>query len=523
MFWTRLGVLLTGALVGMGCAAQGGRAVQFPVESISVPERSADYSTTPRPDGAVGGKGVTQLQADLVAALSERGQKPEADGALAATASWALHEMYQQHTIDVMAAEAASRHFGFGGIVIGMVGLDMQNQDTWRDWLERLPTNMIVTRYGIRVSPSGRAAAVVLGSSELTYETIPRDFEPGQSVTLRGKVADRFAFSHVFLTKPDGTVDEKRMAARGLAATFQLDSVGLYRLEVVGDGPTGPVVLSNVPLYVGIDEPVTSGSATGVVDPEQAEQRMLMLLNEARKSAGLGALVADAELREMALGHTEDMVDHRFFSHVSPSTGTSGDRAKRSGILASIFGENIAMSPTAETAHEGLMNSPGHRANMLRKEFTHVGIAAAKGDGALVVTMVFGRRPNPADLPANAAQVEAAIVALRASKGVSAVSSDPIYREAAQAGADELADGGDASDVSKAIDAGVKRAVQRLRSSRPGACSFQVQLLELSQLAEIPALVLPALRRIGVGAHLYKGKHGTSLATVLMLEGVPCN
>jgi uncharacterized protein YkwD len=514
--------MVIGALFCVGCGLQG-RPASFPVEDIEVPERATDYATALRPDGATGGTGVRQLRAELTDTLTERGQKPEADGALGATASWALHEMYQQHTIDVTTAEAAARHFGFGGLVIGVVGFDMQDQSVWRNWLEQLPTNMVVNRYGIRVSPSGRAAAIVVGATELEYETIPRDFERGQVVTLHGKVADRFAFAHVFLTKPDGTVDEKRMPTRALDASFQLDTVGLYRLEVMGDGGTGPVVISNVPLYVGIAEPTASGPTGAVADPPQAEARMLVLVNEARRSAGVGALAPDSELRDLALQHTEDMVDHHFFSHVSQRTGTTGDRAKRSGILASIFGENIAMAPTAENAHEGLMNSPGHRANMLRPEFTHVGIAAAKGDNALVITMVFGRRPKPADLPGTAAQVEAAVAALRASKGVATVSPDPVYREAAQAGADELADGGDPKDVSEAIDKGLQRAVQRHKSGRPGACSLQVQLLELSQLSEIPALTLPSLRRFGVGAHPFKSKHGASLATVLMLEGVPCS
>src|SRR6185369_14102997 len=139
-----------------------------------------------------------------------------------------------------------------------------------------------------------------------------------------------------------------------------------------------------------------------------------------------------------------DMVDHHFFSHVSPTTGRPEDRAKRSGVLVSFFGENIALSTTPEAAHEGLMGSPGHRANMLRADFTHVGIAAENSDSGLIVTMAFGRRPGAAALPVSAAQVEAALVALRASKGVAVAESDPVYRVVAQAGADVLAGGGSA-------------------------------------------------------------------------------
>ena len=495
---------------------------RFPVESITVPQGATEYSTQPQLDGAVGGPGALQLEVRIAKALAERGQRAEADGALAATAAWGLQELYKQHQVDPIGAEAASRHFGFSGVFLTFVVSDVR-ADAWREQLERLPTNLPVTRYGLVVSPSGSTAAVVLGATEVEYQPIPRAFEPGQAVTLHGQVGSRFAFGHVYLSKPDGNVDERRMSGRAIDASFQLDTVGQYKLEVMGDGPTGPVIVSNVPLYVGVPEQAAGAMAGAVIEPEQAEARMLVLLNDARKTAGLAPVVADAELRQIALGHTEDMVDHHFFSHVSPSTGRPEDRAQRSGVLVSIFGENIAMASSAEVAHQGLMGSPGHRANMLRPEFTHVGIAARKSDSGLIVTMAFGRRPDPAALPERATEVEAALVALRSSQGSPAASADPIYRVSAQAGADELADGGDQKEVGKVVEAAAQREVQRLHASQPRSyCVLQAELLELRQLGDIPLLTSPALRRFGVGVHLRRDAKGTRLSTVLILEGVPC-
>jgi uncharacterized protein YkwD len=42
-------------------------------------------------------------------------------------------------------------------------------------------------------------------------------------------------------------------------------------------------------------------------------------------------------------------------------------------------GENLALAPTLQIAHTGLMNSPGHRANILRREFGRVGIGIMDG------------------------------------------------------------------------------------------------------------------------------------------------
>lgn len=510
------------ALLGCACAASATGPGRFPVETITVPEDVARYSTDAAPDGAMGGAGAEQLEARIAAALAERGHKAQADGALGATASWGLKEVHEGRTVDAVGADTASRHFGFSGILLGFVAFDTHGQELWREQLERIPSNMPITRYGIRLSPGGSSAAVVFGSVELTHAPIARNFEPGESVTLQGEIAPRFSFGHVYLTKPDGSVDEQRFGGRGFNVSLPLPATGKYRLEVMGDGATGPVVVSNVPLYVGVPEPPVTGVTGTVATPAQAEERMLGLLNEARRTAGLGPVQADAELRRLAMLHSEDMVEHNFFSHVSPSTGAPQDRARRSGILVSLFGENIAAANTPEAAHEGLMASPGHRANMLRADFTHVGIGAALGPNGLVVTLAFGRRATAESLPQSAAQVVAAIADLRAKQGLPAAADDPIYGASAQAGAVAFAAGGAQQDVNQAISATMQREVNRYHTSRPAACTLWVDLLDLAQLKDMAPLSQPGLRRFGIGAELRQDDKGSRLATVFMLEGVSC-
>jgi len=513
--------LAFGVALVCGCAQQQVM-VRFVPESIAVPDSVSQYTTEAQPEGAVGGRGVEQLQADVAAALAKRGDHAQADGALSAAASWALREANQSRSPSAMATEAAARRCGFAGTVIAAAVLGMDQQSIWRDQLERTPANMRITRYGIRVSPSGRSAAVIFGSTELSYAAIPRNFETGQSVALKGQVDPRFKFAHVYLTKPDGTVAEKQTADRALDVSFALEEAGKYQLEVMGDGQSGPVVISNLPLYVGIPEPAETRFSGAAVDPEQAEARLFVLVNEARAAAGLAKVLPDEELREVALGHTTDMADHRFFSHVSPKTGTPTDRMRRSGVLVSGSGENIAFASTPEEAHEGLMNSPGHRANILNRTWTHVGIAVKKGDNGLVVTQMFGRRPDPATLPTSAAQVEAAVSALRARKGLSSLTVDPIYRAGAQAGAEAYAKGGDEKDAAKAIGAAIDREVNRLQSGRPASCSQGLELLELSTLSEVSGLSEPGLRRYGVGVRLHRDSKGARLSTFFVFEGAQC-
>jgi uncharacterized protein YkwD len=112
----------------------------------------------------------------------------------------------------------------------------------------------------------------------------------------------------------------------------------------------------------------------------------LCLLNKERASHGLSALNGSAVLDKAADGFAEDMVQRRFFDHVSPGGGTFMDRIKAAGWTASSgwsAGENIAWGSgsyaTPEAIVDGWMHSPGHRANILNGSFTQIGIGIAEG------------------------------------------------------------------------------------------------------------------------------------------------
>jgi hypothetical protein len=496
------------------------QASRFPVEEIPVAERVADYTSAAQPGGATGHRSARALAARVSEELAGRGQRAEADGALANTACWALARVHRGRQVDAVSLDAASRRFGFGGVITTYAAFGTST-DVWREQLGRTPSNMPLNRFGVCVSPSGGSASLVLGAQEMQYETVPRDFEVGQQVTMRGRVGERYKAANVYLTKPDGTVDQQPSAGTAIDASFPLTTLGQYRLEVMGDGPTGPVIVANMPLYVGVAEPIIRENAGTIVDPDVAELRMLEQLNQARKAAGVEALAADSGLRQLAAGHTEDMVDHAFFGHVSPSQGTPQDRFNRSGLLFSQFGENIAAASTPEEAHTGLMESPGHRANMLNPGFTHVGIAAGSGATGLVVTLNFGRRPRAEDLP-TLAQVAAAFNAMRSEAGLTTPAVDPVYTAGAQAGADAMARDAGEADVIKAEASAMQREVDRLRTTRSGGCVFRAELLELAQLKQMKVTLSPQLRRYGIGARLHRDDRGQRLSTVLMLEGVPC-
>ena len=109
------------------------------------------------------------------------------------------------------------------------------------------------------------------------------------------------------------------------------------------------------------------------------EQRMLDLVNQERVANGLQPLAPDPELTEVARRHSADMFARGYFAHDTPEGRTPFDRMKDASVHFLTAGENLALAPTLSIAHNGLMNSPGHRANILRPQFGRVGIGIMDG------------------------------------------------------------------------------------------------------------------------------------------------
>ena len=112
---------------------------------------------------------------------------------------------------------------------------------------------------------------------------------------------------------------------------------------------------------------------------EQTENLMIDLVNKERASRGLKTLKIDVNLRSVARSHSEDMFKRGYFSHYSPERETVADRAEKMGIDFLVIGENLAYAPNLELAHKGLMNSEGHRANILSEDFGKIGIGVIDG------------------------------------------------------------------------------------------------------------------------------------------------
>ncbi|HEY0887345.1 MAG TPA: CvpA family protein [Ramlibacter sp.] len=122
----------------------------------------------------------------------------------------------------------------------------------------------------------------------------------------------------------------------------------------------------------------------------ELEARMLEMVNAERLQRGLKPLQADPELTQVARAHSRDMFARSYFSHVSPDRDDPFDRMREARVRYLVAGENLALARTLPAAHRGLMESPGHRANILRPQFGRAGIGVLDGGvHGLMVTQNF--------------------------------------------------------------------------------------------------------------------------------------
>ena len=128
-----------------------------------------------------------------------------------------------------------------------------------------------------------------------------------------------------------------------------------------------------------------------------AESQFVSLVNQERAAQGLPAVEVASDLTAVARRHSQRMADDDNLHH-NPNLGSDVSGWQK-------VGENVGRGPSAGAIHQGFMNSPSHRDNILDPDWTQVGIGVVVQDGQMWVTEVF-RLPQGASSPEPAPEPE---------------------------------------------------------------------------------------------------------------------
>jgi hypothetical protein len=120
-----------------------------------------------------------------------------------------------------------------------------------------------------------------------------------------------------------------------------------------------------------------------------AEKQVFEQLNQERAKSGVAALEWNEHAAEAARAHSRLLVEKGKLAHQFPGEPTLPDRLGATGARFTVSAENLARTGYIEDVHLALMNSPGHRANMLNPRYNAVGIGVAEDKGTIYVTQDF--------------------------------------------------------------------------------------------------------------------------------------
>lgn len=170
----------------------------------------------------------------------------------------------------------------------------------------------------------------------------------------------------------------QRLVFSGLVLAFLIIGASAVRAQY----PNPPAAAPESQLFVPMvqrspNEPAAAPTRTPSPTPSAPtafEQQVFDMVNQERANAACGPLSINAKLTATARGHSEDMALNDYFSHTGLDGSSVSERAA-AGYHFSWIGENIAAGQSSpESVMAGWMQSPGHRANILRCEYREIGV-----------------------------------------------------------------------------------------------------------------------------------------------------
>lgn len=220
-------------------------------------------------------------------------------------------------------------------------------------------------------SQADAASAQTSYNGTITYDQIVNFWKEYYNLNGSGAVKTTVPVTGVTPAKP---------AAGTSAGTGSAESAGGTGVSAGTGSQTKPSAGATTP-STGTATPSTgtttpsTGTTTAASDSSAYVKEVVSLVNAERAKAGLAPLKALDSLNKVAAAKATDMRSNNYFSHTSPTYGSPFDMMKSFGVSFGYAGENIAMGQkTPQEVMTAWMNSAGHKANILSKNFDSIGV-----------------------------------------------------------------------------------------------------------------------------------------------------
>lgn len=360
----------------------------------------------------------------------------------------------------------------------------------------------VIHRQGIRL------AVVALSSRPFTMRDVPRTFAAPEPIAIAGELADGFRAPVIELVAPGSGASTRILAgdARTIAASLPITEPGEWEVRIEATSAAGTSFVARFPVYVGEAPPriLRLGAADPAPRGESAaevEAALYARIDELRRTEGLPALERSDALAAVARAHSQDMVEHGFTAHVSPTTGSPSDRVRAANLTSGLVLENLGGGIDSADAHRRIAGVAQNRANLLNRDITHVGLGVVartvRGREEFIVTEMFFRIPRAIDTAAAPATLLASINRARTARGATEAEEDPnLSRAAAEAAQRYLADAS-ATDTEVLDEA--TGAVRRYAIAYRRVGGVLTVVSTLDEAATLEPTFDPAVGALGIG------------------------
>ena len=516
-------------LASVACGSNNDEGTTASGLTVTAPAPGADtYSSSPTP-----GDPHADIAAGVTAAANEHGVEITHDQRLSTLAEWVAREMGERgepppHEV----VEFFTHHLGLVEpvphlLVLGITGSTVELEASVRDGVRGFLSRQRYNYYGATVVQRDALTIAILTLSTRFIELEPLSRRVEGGTRLRGRLLEGYARPELAVAPPLGEV-VRMSAGEGdqIDAEIPLSAPGAYKVEILARGPRGDTVIANFPLYVGTDPPgeivlQTSGGEDTDTDADSVARTLFRQMNATRAQNGLPPLLEHEGLAGVARAHSRDMVDNNFVGHTSPTSGSAPDRVRGAGYRSGLILENIGRGYSSAEIHRGLLASPGHAANILNRDVTHVGIGVvAETEGsrqAFVATEVFIRMNREIDARSAAEQLLRAINEGRRARGAEPLEADPNLTEAAQSGADAYFENPTQTQQDTVDDASAQLRRFAVMFRRVGGLMSVVG--DIDEASRLEPTFDPDVRYVGIGVRQGDRPDAppNSIAVVIML------